>query len=41
MVPHDLAHSELVFAIPVFMPVAIAWLPLWSMATFSSGAGDE
>jgi len=41
MIPHNFEQSSLVFAVPVLMPVVIAWLPIWSMAAFSTGAPDE
>jgi hypothetical protein len=41
MFPYDLGQSGLLFAIPVLMPIVIAWLPIWSMATFSDGISDE
>lgn len=41
MMPHDFGQSSLVFAVPVFMSVVIAWLPIWSMAAFSTAAPDE
>ena len=41
MVPYDLGQSGLLFAIPILMPIVIAWLPIWSMATFSDGISNE
>jgi hypothetical protein len=41
MIPYDPAQGGLLFAMPVLMPIVIAWLPIWSMAAFSSGRSDE
>ena len=41
MTPYDLAQSGLLFAMPILMPIVIAWLPIWSMAAFSGGVSDE
>jgi len=41
MIPSDLAQNGLLFAVPVLMPIVIAWLPVWSMAVLSTGASDE
>ena len=41
MTPYDLAQSGLLFAMPVLMPIVIAWLPIWSMATFAGGISNE
>jgi hypothetical protein len=35
------AQAGWVFAVPVLMPVAIAWFPIWSMASVPAGASDE
>ena len=40
MIPY-LGQSGLLFAMPVLMPIVIAWLPIWSMATFSGDMSDE
>ena len=41
MSPCDLGPKGLLFAMPVLMPIVIAWLPIWSMATFSGGLSGE
>jgi hypothetical protein len=41
MVPYDLGQNGLLFAMPILMPIVIAWLPIWSMATISGGISDE
>jgi len=41
MIPSDLVQNRLVFAVPVLMPIVIAWLPVWSIAALSTGASDE
>jgi len=41
MTPSDLIQNRLVFAVPVLMPIVIAWLPVWSMTALSAGASDE
>jgi len=41
MVPSDLLQNRFVFAVPVLMPVVIAWLPIWSIAALSTSASDE
>jgi hypothetical protein len=39
-IPYDLAQGGFTFAIPVLMPMVIAWLPIWSMGTLA-GTPDE
>lgn len=31
--PSDIAQVEWVLAVPVLMPIAIAWFPIWSIAS--------
>lgn len=38
---HEFAQNRLVFAVPVLMPIVVAWLPMWSMAAILSGAPNE
>jgi hypothetical protein len=40
-IPYNFAQGEFTFAIPVLMPMVIAWLPIWSMAVFSAGTPNE
>ena len=39
--PYTPAQAGLTLAMPVLMPMVIAWLPIWSMAAFSAGTPDE
>jgi len=41
MIPSDLLQNRLMFAVPVLMPIVVAWLPVWSMAVLSTSAPDE
>jgi hypothetical protein len=39
--PSNFAQDVWVLAVPVLMPVVIAWLPIWSMAAVPAGTSDE
>jgi hypothetical protein len=39
--PSGFVQDVWVLAVPVLMPVVIAWLPIWSVTAVSAGASDE